>query len=289
MILSIGEILVDAYKENDNITYCVGGAPFNVAVNAKQCGAKVGFIGKVGEDSLGKFCIGQCKKAGLDYLFIDVDKERATTQAIVTLIDGERSFRFSRNNTADYHIDAEKMNFSTLTELSIVHLGSLMLSEAYGQKAAFIIADKIAKAGLKMSFDVNFRLDLYDNIDNLIAAYSPFVERADILKFSVDEILLYTKESTLEDAINKVKKDGQLLLITLGKDGSMYVYNGCTRRVPAEVVTPVDTTGAGDAFFGAFLAMLDGKDWTEDTLVNALKGANAKGREATTFLGAIRL
>lgn len=61
MILSIGEILADMLGQKiDGATafkaFC-GGAPFNVAVNAKRCGAKVGFVGRVGNDVIGKFVI----------------------------------------------------------------------------------------------------------------------------------------------------------------------------------------------------------------------------------------
>lgn len=52
MILSIGEILADFIGEDETkFRMCCGGAPFNVAVNAKHAGAKVGFIGRVGKDS----------------------------------------------------------------------------------------------------------------------------------------------------------------------------------------------------------------------------------------------
>ncbi len=66
-----------------------GGAPFNVAVNAKQAGAKVGFIGKVGRDLIGKFLINYSSKVGFDYLEIDKDNIRNTTLAFVTLTNGE--------------------------------------------------------------------------------------------------------------------------------------------------------------------------------------------------------
>ena len=54
MILSIGEILADLIGEKNDgaLTFRVfcGGAPFNLAVNAKQSGATVGFVGRVGND-----------------------------------------------------------------------------------------------------------------------------------------------------------------------------------------------------------------------------------------------
>ena len=161
MILSIGEILADMVGETKGGTLTfkafVGGAPFNVAVNAKQAGAKVGFIGRVGKDVIGRFCKAQAEKFGLDYLNLQEDEERNTTIAFVTLTDGERDFAFNRHDTADYNINFNGIEFSAYKDLNIIHLGSLMLSEENGQALASKIAEKSKEQGVKLSFDLNFR------------------------------------------------------------------------------------------------------------------------------------
>jgi sugar/nucleoside kinase (ribokinase family) len=56
MILSIGEILVDMIGDKENAyRMFIGGAPFNVAVNARQAGAGTGFVGRIGKDVAGRF------------------------------------------------------------------------------------------------------------------------------------------------------------------------------------------------------------------------------------------
>lgn len=98
MILSIGEILADMIGEEQNGVTAFkmygGGAPFNVAVNAKNAGAKAGFIGRVGRDPVGKFLKGFAAGAGLDFCGIQEDETRNTTLAFVTLKGGERDFAF---------------------------------------------------------------------------------------------------------------------------------------------------------------------------------------------------
>ncbi len=293
MILCIGEILADMIGEEINGTtnfqmFC-GGAPFNVAVNAKQSGAKVGFIGKVGREPVGKFLIYYAGKVGFDYLEIDKDDIRNTTLAFVTLTDGERDFAFFRHDTADFNIDADKIDLDKYNELNIVHLGSLMLSEKAGRNFADKIIDKVDKTGKLLSFDVNFRMDLYNSLDDAVKAYKPYVDRADILKFSDDEILDYTGKQTLKEAIGVVAKKDRLLLITLGSRGSMYVYNGKSGIIPTDKVKPIDTTGAGDAFFGTLLANLDGKKFTIPNIELAMFEANRSGARATQFKGAIKI
>lgn len=293
MILCIGEILADMIgeKNGEELSFkaYAGGAPFNVAVNAKHAGAEVGFVGRVGKDPIGNFVTDIAKKVGFDYLDIQKDKERNTTLAFVTLDDGERDFAFFRHDTADFNLSAEDIDLNKHANLNVVHLGSLMLSEEKGREFALKTIKKVRAANKILSFDVNFRMDLYENLAEAIKAYKPFVEEADILKFSDDEITAYTGKKTLEEAIAALNKKDRLLLITLGSRGSMYVYNGLSGIIPTEKVKPVDTTGAGDAFFGAVLAFLDGKELNKENIETALINGNKAGAAATQFTGAIRL
>lgn len=293
MILSIGEILADLIGStiDDTLTFKTfcGGAPFNVAVGAKNAGASVGFIGRVGNDVIGRFVEEQAKKAKLDYLDIQVDANRNTTLAFVTLTDGERDFAFNRHDTADFNIDVNQIDFNKYKGLNILHLGSLMLSEKNGRIFAKKIAKKAKNLGVKLSFDMNFRMDTYKDFEDAKKAYKPYVECADIIKFSDDELKLYTGIDDVKTAIESVYKKGQLFLLTLGSRGSYYYYNGLSGEVPTKKVKPIDTTGAGDAFFGTFLANIEGKEWTKETIETALVKANKAGADATQFLGAIKL
>ena len=175
MILSIGEILADMIGQKVNgVTtfkaFC-GGAPFNLAVNAKQSGAKVGFVGRVGNDVIGRFVLCEAQKAHLERLDIQIDAERNTTIAFVTLTDGERDFAFNRHDTADFNIDFDDIDFESYENFEIVHLGSLMLSEQKGREFAEKVANKASELGAKLSFDMNFRKDIYRDLSFM--TYAP--------------------------------------------------------------------------------------------------------------------
>lgn len=293
MILSIGEILADMVGESnkDGLTFkaFVGGAPFNVAVNVKQAGAKVGFISRIGKDVIGRFCLAQADKFGLDYLDLQQDDKRNTTIAFVTLTDGERDFAFNRHDTADYNINFNEIDFNKYKDLNIIHLGSLMLSEKAGKAFAEKVAKKVKELKVKLSFDLNFRTDIFGDFESAKAAYKPYIESADILKFSDDELKLYTGIDGIYVAVKKIARENQLITITLGSRGSMYYYNGISGIVPTEKVKPIDTTGAGDAFFGTFLANIENRNYTRKNIVNAMEKANKAGANTTQFLGAIKL
>lgn len=293
MILCIGEILADMIGENKGnvaeFKAFVGGAPFNVAVNASQTGAKVGFCGRVGNDPIGKFVTAQAEKVGFTDLDVQVDAERNTTLAFVTLTDGERDFAFNRHDTADYNIDFDGIDFSKFENLNIIHLGSLMLSEPNGVAFAEKVVKKAEELNVKLSFDLNFRMDIYKDFSAAVEAYKPFVNRADIIKFSDDELSSYTGISDFNAAVDSVYRENTLLVVTLGSKGSFYRYNECSGIVPTVKVKPIDTTGAGDAFFGSLLANIEGKELNKEIIETALEKANKAGADTTQFLGAVKI
>lgn len=292
MVISIGEVLVDLFGmySDNGVSYkqCAGGAPFNVACAAKRAGYESGFVGRVGDDLFGKFLSQFANGLGLDYLDIVEDKSANTTLAIVQLdSEGERSFCFYRKNTADYLIDEEQV-ISAVKRAKIVHLGTLMLGKDEGERIADFVVAETKKQGKTLSLDVNYRDDIFAG-KNAVEIYRKYVQAADIVKFSEEELDMFATGTTFEEKIKSVA-EGKLVCVTLGKNGSAYCLNGKVVRVGSISVKPVDTTGAGDAFFGCLLGQLAGKDinaLTEAELGVIFARANACGAITTTGYGAV--
>ncbi len=262
---------------------CLGGAPFNVACAVKKCGGTVGFYGKVGDDSIGKALIGAAQKCELDYLNIICDRNRNTTLAFVDLDEyGDRSFTFYRKNTADYHLQLNEVR-DVIAKADIVHLGSLMLNEDNGREFAKSVYEETKRQGKRFSFDVNFREDIFRDRASAIEIYKEFVFCADILKLSESEIGMFSSASTYERALKEIAADGKFAVLTLGKDGAMYCYQGKCERVETIPLKPIDTTGAGDAFYGALLSRLDRNGF--EHLSQSIFFANVCGSITTTRKG----
>lgn len=295
MILTIGEILIDMFKEEGKPpVLCAGGAPFNAAYAALSAGAKTAFVGRVGKDENGKFLAEFARKIPFTELELQVDDNRATTIALVTLQNGERSFRFLRDDTADLFFDAPKEEL--FQRADVVQLGTLMLSHPFGRAFCSQTARRARAAGKTVAIDVNFRDDIFGSAAEMLNAMAEPVECADIIKFSDDEITLFTGQKDADKAIVAFASahSDKLLVVTQGKRGSHAVWRGeryFVPSVPAKNV--VDTTGAGDAFFGTLLAKIDlSGGWEKlngEVLSAALAAANRAGAEAVTYKGAIRL
>ena len=286
MLLCIGEILADMIGEEKNgcITYerKAGGAPFNVACALKKFGADVKFVGSVGDDLIGRFLIKYAKDFGMDTTYSHQNPERNTTLAFVELNeDGERSFCFYRKNTADYCMP--DVSDELIKSADIVCIGSLMLADPQCVEYALDIAARAHALGKTVAFDVNYRTDIYRDRESAVETYKKILAVADIVKFSEDELETFTEEyvSSLTD---------KLVLITLGKNGSEWRYKGKKNRMPTITVHPIDTTGAGDAFFAGALSVLDknnGAPLTEQLLNDSLRFGNVAGALNTTGRGAI--
>ena len=286
MLLCIGEILADMIGEEKNgiTTYerKAGGAPFNVACGLKKFGSDVIFVGSVGDDLVGSFLIKYAENFGMDTTYININKEKNTTLAFVELNEeGERSFCFYRKNTADY--DMPPVSDELIKSADIVCIGSLMLSDKGCVEYALDIIERAHSFGKTVAFDVNYRTDIFRDRESAVRTYKKILAVADIVKFSEDEVETFGKEY-VDGLFDK------LVLITLGKKGSLYRYRGGMGFSPTIEVKPIDTTGAGDAFFAGALSVLDkniGAPYGDDLLREALEFGNIAGALNTTGRGAI--
>ncbi len=259
-----------------------GGAPFNVACALKKFGAEVRFVGSVGDDLIGRFLIKYAADFGMDTTYIYKNSERNTTLAFVELNEeGDRSFCFYRKGTADYFMPP--VSDQLIGSADIVCIGSLMLADADCVEYALDVIRRAHALGKTVAFDVNYRTDIFRDKESAIKTYKEILKEADIVKFSEDEVETFT-----EDYVNSL--DSKLVLITLGGEGSEWRYKGRKNRIPTISVKPVDTTGAGDAFFAGALSILNnnvGKPLTDELLDEALRFGNVAGALNTTGRGAI--
>lgn len=286
MLVCIGEILADMIGEEKNgiTTYerKAGGAPFNVACALNKFGADVKFVGSVGDDLIGQFLIKYAKDFGMDITYIHQNAEHNTTLAFVELNEeGDRSFCFYRKNTADYFMP--EVSDELIKAADIICIGSLMLADSNCVEYALNIIERAHAFGKTVAFDVNYRTDIFKDRESAVRTYKRILRLADIVKFSEDEVETFT-----EDYVNTL--NDKLVLITLGKDGSEWRYKGKRNRVPTIAVKPIDTTGAGDAFFAGVLSVLDknlGNDLNEQVLNDSLRFGNIAGALNTTGRGAI--
>ena len=295
-ITAIGEILIDLTQtgtEGGGVPRFAanpGGAPANVAVAAKRLGASAAFIGKAGRDGFGRYLRSVLEENGVEVSGLVWDEQALTTLAVVTVDpSGERSFTFYRDNTADVRLTPEEVN---LGDTKLLHFGSVSLT-AEPSRSATLSAVRLAKErGILVSYDPNYRANLWDSQENAVAQMKAPLPLVDILKVSDEELTLLTGISDLEEGSRRLAGLGiPLVLVTLGGEGAYFRYGQVTGQVPGFSVQVADTNGAGDTFLGAVLTRLAARNGLEGLngaeLTDIVTFANRAASLTTSRSGAI--
>lgn len=299
-LVALGELLIDftesGISENNQRLFeqNPGGAVANVACAASRLGVKTSFIGKVGNDMHGAFLASTLQNIGVNIDNLIISDEVFTTLAFVALSQkGERAFAFARKPGADTCLKAEEVSHELLSSCRILHVGSLSMTDEPA-RGATLHAVKTAKGkGAVISYDPNYRAMLWRSESEAILHMRSILPYADYIKMSDEETALLTGFHDPKQALEYLLANGaRIAVVTLGDRGAMLGFNGRYVEVPAFKMAKVtDTTGAGDAFWGAFLSrMLKGaslNDLNFDTLTEYVRFANAAAALCITKRGAI--
>ena len=298
-ILALGECLVDLVcSEADGKILMEGnpgGAPANVLAMAAKLGKRTALISKVGQDNFGPFLCGHVAAAGIDTDYIVMDREHPTTLAIVKLDEtGNRSFSFYRDRSADVMLSEEELPEEAIASAKVLQFGSLSLVCDPVRSATFAALKLAKEAGVKVSYDPNWRPPLWLSEEAGRTMMLKGMEYADYVKVSDEEVALLTGESDLEKGAAKLLAEYSMefLAVTMGPAGSMVFNRKASAFAPAYKIDCVDTTGAGDAFWGAALTyILEGSkaiaEYSADELRALADFANAGGSLVSTKKGAI--
>ena len=301
-VVAMGELLIDftmnGKSEQGNPLFEAnpGGAPCNVLAILKKYGKETGFIGKVGSDQFGQMLKGTLEEVGIDTAGLVMDAGYNTTLAFVhTAEDGDRTFSFYRKPGADMMLAEGEINYEMIDNTKIFHFGTLSMTDNPAREATKAAVAYAKAHGKLISFDPNLRPPLWGNLEDAKEAMDYGFKIADIVKIADNEIEFMTGKSDMNEAIEVLtaQYDIKLLLVTLGKDGSVAIYNKERVFVPGFIQeNTIETTGAGDTFGGSVLAYVCEhgiEHLTKDNLMQMLTLANAGASLITTRKGALRV
>ena len=300
-VTALGELLIDLTQNgmseqgNPILEANPGGAPCNVLACLSKMGHKAAFIGKVGKDAFGDQLAAGLMETGISTEGLLFDTNVHTTLAVVhTFADGDRDFSFYRNPGADMMLKAEEVNEEIIRSSKIFHFGSLSMTDE-PVRSAHLHALKVAEeAGILRSYDPNLRPPLWPNLEVAKENILELMGHCDILKISDNEIQWLSGKDDYDEGIAWLREryDIPLIFLTLGKDGSR-AYCGDVRTEQAGFkMNTIETTGAGDTFFGSVLHHVLDKGWrpyTKEELDEMLRFANAAAALVTTRRGALRV
>ncbi|MEE1351382.1 MAG: carbohydrate kinase [Clostridia bacterium] len=274
-LFAIGEALIDFIPSETGCDFGnvksfspkVGGAPANVLGAFAKLGGKTQLITQLGNDPFGDKIVNELAgfNIGLDnVLLTDLAN---TALAFVSLAnDGNRTFSFYRNPSADMLYNAENIREEMFEDCYALHFCSVSLGN-FPMKEAHEKAIELAKKqGAIISFDPNIRFPLWNDKRKLKEAIDEFLSSSDIIKISDEEIEFITGTNDIEKGSKMLLENAKIVLCTCGAEGAYAFTKNAGVYGPSKKVKAVDTTGAGDAFNGSFLYNLYRNGYERDML-----------------------
>lgn len=285
-IVCIGEPMFELNQAKGEAAFRPGhgGDVSNCAVAAARQEASVGIVTALGRDEFGASFLDLWQEEGVDASAVKLDGGAPTAVYFVTHGPDGHSFSYRRAGSAASRLSPEELPLDYIRGARILHASGI--SQAISTAACdlvFLAMHTVRAAGGLVSYDTNLRARLWP-IDRARAIIHAAAGLSHILKTSSEDASALTGSTDPNRIADFYLGLGpSIVIVTLGAEGALVATKDKRLAVPAIPVKPVDATGAGDTFDGAFLAeYLRHADPFE-----AARYANAAAGLATEGYGAV--
>ena len=260
-VASIGECMLELSGQTGaNWRMGFAGDTFNTlwALHALSGERPATYVSAFGDDPFSREQIGFFAQNGIGIGASPVISGARPGLYAITLTGAERSFTYWRTDAAARQLASDpQLLAKSLENQALVYFSGItlaILDEAARETLLAAVA-KAGKAGSLIAFDPNYRPRLWKTREEAQAAILDALAVTDIaLPTFPDEQMLFEDKTPQATSERFGKLVGEVV-VKNGEQPALVVSNRVTERVPAvHVAAPIDTTGAGDSFNGAYLA-----------------------------------
>lgn len=287
-VLTFGESMAALHGEGPlrlagGMQLSIAGTESNVAIGLARLGHQAEWIGRLGDDELGRLVLRTLRAENVDVSHVIVDGSAPTGLLLFEhRIADITNVSYYRAGSAGSGICADDVAHRLTDDVAALHVTGV--TAALGNIAAEAIAGcmEIARRrGIPVSLDVNFRSRLW-SAATARDTLRPLVSQVEILFGSEDEVMLVAADGStdIDTAAQQIIADGTGTVVVKrgGAGATAYTIDG-KLNVPARRVPVVDVVGAGDAFVAGYLSgRLDGLDIAGCLERGAVLGAFAVSR-----------
>lgn len=247
----------------DALDVTVGGAESNVAANLARLGKRTAWFSRLTDNPLGHLITQELRAHGVDTSLVQFTPNDRVGLYFVEYGSAPRGIRvvYDRANSAASKMQPADVPVDAIARSKWLHLTGITpaLSDSCAAAARYAL-DAALKAGIPVSFDVNYRALLWTP-EQAAAALAPFCEAAGVVFVALrDAVNLFGAPDDIDSALRTLQSRwGGTVIMTQGESGAAGFRGGEVVRVPAVPVEIVDRIGAGDALVsGVLLRLLDG-------------------------------
>jgi len=277
-VVVIGDVMLDVSVQPtrnvaptsdtpSNVSLGRGGSGANVAVALAHYGHEVIYVGVVGNDFAGQLFADELVQSGVTPQLI---AGAGPTGVVVSLVapDGQRAMMTDRGVNDQLTVD----HVATVLEepLDHLHLSGYTLLDDVTRPIGTAALDMARSKGATTSVDVC-------SVGPLAQVGVPvFLEAAmpiSMLFANGEEAMLLTGERDARTAAIELSPSFDEVLVTVGREGALAAKAGTLHHEASHSVDVLDTTGAGDAASGAYLANRLSGASIDDSLVAAMDAA----------------
>lgn len=287
-IVSLGEAMVEFNQtgEGGGRLYLqgFGGDTSNFAVAAARQGARVAYLSALGDDPYGAMLRKLWDAEGVDHASVTTDPASFTAIYFVTHDARGHHFSFFRSGSAASRLTAGQLPRERIAAAKLLHLSGITLAiSPTACDTAYAAMALAREAGKLISFDTNLRLKLW-GIDRARAVMNDVIARCDICLPSYDDVVAITGLTDPDALVDHCLRLGaKEVALKLGEQGALVADAHQRHRIAPMPCHPVDATGAGDTFGGAYVhRRLQG-----DGLAEAGRYAAAAAALSTQGYGAV--
>lgn len=282
LISGADERLFDTETTNaENIQLLMGGDALNQAVTLSMLGAKTGLMSVVGNDRLGEVLLSQLANYPLTVIAPKIESKTGIS-VVLCKPDGQRHFVLQTGHNE--HFSYEHIDEQAVRDAKIVSVGSCMALKSFDGEDTIRLLDFARSVGTISAMDIKKNRADYD--------MPPILESLRhvdyLLPSEADVQTLTGVDDSPEKMVQALHDMGvKNVVLKLGDKGCYVSADGLNKAIAAYSSRCVDTTGAGDAFTGAFLHA-KAKGWDVETCARFANAAGSISVEYPGACGAIR-
>lgn len=287
-IVSLGEAMVEFNQTGDGggrlYLQGFGGDTSNFAIAAARQGARVAYLSALGDDPYGRLLRRLWDEEGVDHTDVVTNSDAFTAIYFVTHGEAGHQFSFFRSGSAASRMSPAQLPRERIASARLLHLSGISLAISPAAcDTAYAAIDTARQAGVKVSFDTNLRLKLW-SIGRARAVMGDVIARSDLCLPSYDDVVAITGLTDPDALMDHCLRLGaKVVALKLGDQGALIADSAQRHRIAPHPCQPVDATGAGDTFGGAFVHR-----WLQgDSLEQAGRYAAAAAALSTQGYGAV--